>query len=138
MTNVPIPTDADHFLRRECPTCGQQFKWHLGPVDDQPATEPAPVVYYCPLCGVPANTDQWWTAQQLEYAQARAMPELLAELSNDTGLHIEAASDVPAVMVEPNDMDIVQSPCHPREPIKIPHGYNEPINCLVCGATFAV
>ncbi|QRI79223.1 MULTISPECIES: hypothetical protein [Rhodococcus] len=136
--NVSIPTDDDNFLRRECPTCEQQFKWHLGPISDEAAAEPTPDAYYCPLCGVPAGTDQWWTKEQLEYARARAVPDILAQLSNETGLRIDPASDVPEAMVEPNDMDIVQSPCHPYEPIKVPTDHAQPIHCLVCGSVFAV
>ncbi len=136
--NVSIPTDDDNFLRRECPTCEQQFKWHLGPVNDEAANAPTPDAYFCPLCGVRASTDQWWTKEQLEYAQARAMPDILSELSNETGLRIDSTSDVPAAMVEPNDMDIVQSPCHPYEPIKVPTSHERPLHCLVCGSAFAV
>ncbi|WP_129978125.1 hypothetical protein [Rhodococcus sp. Q1] len=136
--NVSIPPDDDNFLRRECPTCEQQFKWHLGPINDEAAAEPTPDAYYCPLCGVPAGTDQWWTKEQLEYARARAVPDVLAQLSNETGLHIDSTFDVPEAMVEPNDMEIVQSPCHPYEPIKVPTGHGQPIHCLVCGSVFAV
>lgn len=136
--NVSIPTDADNFLRRECPTCEQQFKWHLGPISNEAAAEPTPDAYYCPLCGVPAETDQWWTKEQLEYARARAVPDILAQLSNETGLRIDSTSDIPEAMVEPNDMDIVQSPCHPYEPIKVPTDHAQPIHCLVCGSVFAV
>lgn len=136
--NVSIPTDDDNFLRRECPTCEGQFKWHLGPFDDKAAAEPAPAVYYCPLCGIPADTDQWWTKEQLEYAKGRAMPEMLAQLSNETGLRVEHTSAVPEAMTEPNDMEIVQSPCHPYEPIKVPVDHDQLIHCLVCGSIFAV
>lgn len=136
--NVSIPTDDDNFLRRECPTCERQFKWHLGPINALAAAEPTPDVYYCPLCGVAAGTGHWWTKEQLEYAQARAMPEVLEQLSNETGLRIASMSTVPEAMTEPNDMDIVQSPCHPYEPIKVPARHEQPIHCLVCGSAFAV
>lgn len=136
--NVSIPTDDDNFLRRECPACERQFKWHLGPISDGAAAEPEPSTYFCPLCGVPASTDQWWTKGQLEYARACAVPGILAQLSDETGLRVESTSELPEAMVEPNDMDIVQSPCHPYEPIKVPTGHEPPIYCLVCGAAFAV
>ena len=117
---------------------GSRFRWHLGPMNDEAAAEQEPDAYFCPLCGVPAGTDQWWTKEQLEYAQARAIPEVLAQMSNETGLRFEPTSDVPAAMTEPNDMDIVQPPCHPHEPIKVPTDHEQPIHCLVCGSTFAV
>ncbi|WP_018297450.1 hypothetical protein [Corynebacterium lubricantis] len=136
--NIPIPTDDHNFLRRECPTCEQQFKWHLGPIDEDAATQPTPTTYYCPLCGVPASTDQWWTKEQLEYARDRAMPEILAQLANETGLHVESTTDVPGEMVEVSDMMIVQSPCHAFEPIKVPDRHQGPLHCLVCGSEFIV
>lgn len=136
--NVPIPADADNFLRRECPTCEQQFKWHLGPINDDAAAAPPPSEYYCPICGQPAPPDQWWTREQIAYAQARVMPGVLERLANQTGLQIDAPPDVPATMTEPNDMNIVVSPCHSYEPIKVPDDHGEPIYCLVCGEPFAV
>ncbi|ELB92273.1 hypothetical protein Rwratislav_14918 [Rhodococcus wratislaviensis IFP 2016] len=136
--NVPIPLDDDGYLRRECPTCEQQFKWHHGPINDEFEGGLEPSEYFCPLCGVPAGTDQWWTKEQIEYAQGRAMPEILTQLSNETGLKIEATSEVPAQLTEANDMDIVQSPCHPNEPIKVPADHDQPLHCLVCGSAFTV
>jgi hypothetical protein len=35
-------------------------------------------------------------------------------------------------------MLIVQSPCHPWEPIKIEEFWSGPIHCLVCGIQFAI
>ena len=72
--SVPIPTDHDGYLRRECPTCGGQFKWHHGPISDESPSEPSPSVYYCPLCGAAADTDAWWTQEQVAYAQESATP----------------------------------------------------------------
>ncbi|CAH0300403.1 hypothetical protein [Rhodococcoides fascians] len=136
--NVPIPTDDDGYLRRECPACEEQFKWHHGPIEGGPADLPSPNEYYCPLCGVPAATDQWWTKEQIEYAQGRAMPAVLEQLSNEMGLEIKGASEVPTEMTEPNDMIIVQSPCHAYEPVKVPNDYPQPLYCLVCGNAYAV
>ncbi len=45
--------------------------------------------------------------------------------------------DVPAAMTEPDDMQIVTSPCHSYEPIKVPDGRG-PFHCLICGSAFAV
>lgn len=136
--NVAIPTDDDGYLRRECPTCEKQFKWHHGLIEGGPADLPSPSEYYCPLCGKPAATDQWWTREQIEYAQGRAMPSILAQLSNETGLKIKGASEAPTQMTEPNDMIIVQSLCHTYEPVKVPNDHQQPLHCLVCGDAYAV
>ena len=47
-------------------------------------------------------------------------------------------ADAPAPLVEPNDMEIVASPCHAYEPVKVPQELRGPFFCLVCGAEFAV
>ena len=40
---VSLPLDSDGFLRRECPHCMQEFKWHHGPANEEAETanEPA-------------------------------------------------------------------------------------------------
>ena len=44
----------------------------------------------------------------------------------------------PDVLIEPSDMAIVASPCHPWEPVKIADYWRAPVHCLVCGQTFVV
>lgn len=41
-------------------------------------------------------------------------------------------------IVEPEDMTMVTSPCHPWEPIKIPEDHVGAVHCLVCGDPFAI
>jgi hypothetical protein len=45
---------------------------------------------------------------------------------------------VPDALHEPNDMAIVQPPCHSWEPIKIPEQRGGRLHCLICGSPFAV
>ena len=71
---VSLPLDSDGFLRRECPSCEQQFKC-FSHEDGDPDAE-AVDQYFCPLCGTAAGVDAWWTPEQLEYAQGAAGPEL--------------------------------------------------------------
>src|SRR5688572_19927248 len=80
---VPMPLDNDGFLRRECPNCMKQFKWHSGPANAEAEHQPSPSAYYCPFCGEPAGTDQWWTQQQLDYAEGVAMPHAIREAEED-------------------------------------------------------
>lgn len=148
-----LPTDHDGFLRRQCPTCDQQFKWHAGPANEEAEQQPDDQVYYCPLCGTVANSDQWFTDDQLDLIQAEAhsatMPQLdhmldevLKGLSGPnikikrTG-HLETPAG-PDPLVEPDDMLIVTSPCHAFEPVKVPADWSDPFHCLVCGEPFAV
>lgn len=46
--------------------------------------------------------------------------------------------DEPVALIEPDDMVIVVSPCHPYEPVKVPQATTGPLHCLVCGQPFAV
>jgi hypothetical protein len=132
--SVPIPTDSDGYLRRQCPTCDQQFKWHHGPVDDAAASAATPpLVYYCPLCGASADVDSWWTTEQIEYAQEAAMPDILQQLEDEIPEITVELPPPPAELVEPNDMQVVIAPCHAYEPVKVPESQQQPFHCLVCG-----
>jgi len=145
-----LPLDQG-FLRRQCPECEREFKWHAGPTDDRPDDAVDPSVYWCPYCGITAPAGSWWTQAQIEFAKETiagpAVKELADELqrslgSGGTGL-IKFSVDYqepepPAALQEPTDMVVVQSPCHPWEPIKIAEEWSAPIHCLVCGAEYAL
>lgn len=148
-----LPLDSDGFLRRQCPTCSQDFKWQSGPANEEAEHQPSADIYYCPLCGDSALTDQWFTPDQLEYIQGHAdaaalkqldeeLPGLFRSMSNkhmtikQTG-HLDVP-DVPDPLVEPDDMVIVVSPCHPYEPVKVPEDQSGPLHCLVCGDAYAI
>lgn len=147
---VTIPLDSDGFVRRECPTCEQEFKWYAHDSGD-PDVEAADQ-YFCPLCGIPSGTDTWWTPAQLEFAHGSAGPALdqaVQDAMNDAFRGIKGVSfrsnrdftlDIPTPepLIEPDDMVIVEPPCHPHEPIKVPEAVLGRIYCLICGAPFAV
>jgi hypothetical protein len=44
----------------------------------------------------------------------------------------------PEPLIEPNDMTIVEPPCHPNEPIKVPEESLTRLHCLICAEPFAV
>jgi hypothetical protein len=146
---VQLPLDGDAFLRRECPHCLQEFKWHAGPSADRPEGEVDPPVYYCPRCGASAAPDQWWTQEQLTFMQESAAGPALREVSNELekafrgvkGLTYKPGQidepEPPAALLEPNDMIILISPCHPWEPVKVPDEAAVQVYCLICGKAFA-
>lgn len=156
MMEIPIsfPVDRDGFLRRECPHCGKQFKWHNGPANAEAEEHPPPPAYHCPMCGQPAAHDSWWTQEQIAYAEAQAAPsvaqfieesvdELFKGFKNNQYVRLERSGhadipDAPAPLVETDDGRIVTSPCHSYEPVKIPDDYAGTIHCLICGAAFAL
>lgn len=148
--SVPIPRDSDGFVRRQCPNCGLQFKWHDGPANEDAEHQPVPTTYSCPLCGQPAAVNSWNTAKQLELIQRMAMPLVMEQVQDDLealfrgtgGLRYNRGDEEitlqPDPLTEPDDMVIVTSPCHGFEPMKVPEDHAGPLHCLVRGAAFAV
>ncbi|RSN64670.1 hypothetical protein [Actinomadura sp. WAC 06369] len=150
---VTLPLDHDGFLRRECPHCIRQFKWHDGLANEEAEQQPVPAAYHCPLCGQPAGMDSWWTQEQLDYVQGVATPAAVREIEQGLRDALKGGSskhamlefkgsfdtpDVPAPLTEPDDMVIVTSPCHSYEPVKVSEDTSGPYYCLVCAQTFAV
>lgn len=146
--SINLPLDSDGFLRRECPTCEREFKWFYHEVGDL-AVEIVDQ-YFCPLCGVAADVDQWWTKAQLEYAKGQAGPaidwlvqdELKASFKGNKNIKIETTRnlsfgfDAPPSPSEANDMVIIEPPCHPNEPFKVPETFTKIMHCLICGSEF--
>lgn len=144
---ISMPLDSDGFLRRECPTCEREFKWF----SHQEGDPDAEIVdqYFCPLCGVPAGTDSWWTSAQLDYMNDVASPaidqyvqdsldQMLEGMKFASNRSYSSGADTPDSLAEPDDMVIVEPPCHPNEPIKVPTEQLAKVHCLVCGLLFAV
>jgi hypothetical protein len=147
---VSLPLDSDGFLRRECPTCRQEFKW-LSHQEGDPNAEPV-TQYFCPLCGIPAGEDQWWTPAQVTYthgvggpAMDRYVQDSVEQMLNGVkgmtfkpNRSFSLGIETPDALAEPDDMMIAEPPCHPNEPIKVPDDNASKVHCLVCGALFAV
>ena len=153
--NIPVsmPLDSDGFLRRECPNCLRQFKWHNGPANEEAEKQDAVGSYFCPFCGQAALPDQWLTSDQVDYIQGVAMPTVMQSIDDELssafkGLdskHIKVTKtghfdipDEPDPLTEPDDMVIIASPCHSWEPIKVPDETTSPLHCLICGQAFGL
>lgn len=149
---IEFPLDAHGFLRRQCPNCQREFKWHHGPTEDVPPDAPDPQEYYCPYCGQVAGDDQWYTDDQVETIQAAVLEEVgpqLESLLEDaattkpgsmvrTSVSFERTPG-PAPLVEPeDDLAAVASPCHEYEPIKVTSDWHAPLHCLICGRPFTL
>jgi endogenous inhibitor of DNA gyrase (YacG/DUF329 family) len=140
-----FPLDADHFLRRECPSCQQEFKWHHGSTEHRPADAVDPARYTCPLCGKQADHDEWFTQDQLRYRQEMvdfyAVDVVNDEMKRQFGRNYTPGKNTaaaPTALSEPNDMLIIEPPCHPWEPVKAPQERADdgPLYCLVCGESY--
>jgi hypothetical protein len=151
--SVQLPLDSDGFLRRECPHCLQQFKWHSGPANEEAERYPNPVTYYCPFCGQPAGPESWWTQEQINYAEGLAAPAVAREMQHELeqafkrvkndyfSIKLTGGFDgpnQPLALTEADDMVVVASPCHAYEPVKVPESHRGPFHCLICGEAFAV
>lgn len=151
--SVDILTDPSGFIRRECPTCMDQFKWFVGATDERPDDFVDPDAYFCPFCGVPADKDSWWTQEQLAHAQnvaiGAALKHAQGELAREFGrgkarssFRLTPSKDVPRPpdpLTDPDDMVMVASPCHSFEPIKVnEERLGSVLRCLVCGSEFTV
>jgi hypothetical protein len=148
--SVSLPLDSDGFLRRECPRCEGEFKWHDGPATEEAEEAEVATTYYCPLCGEPAGPDEWWTTAQLEYMQGVAAPMIVQQVQDSIADALRGSKhlsfkpgndsypDAPNALTEPDDMRIVASPCHAYEPVKVPDDATGPSHCLICGSQFAV
>lgn len=149
--SVELPLDADEFLRRECPTCLMEFKWYYGRNELTPEDWIDPEEYHCPYCAHPASVSSWHTQEQVDYitqvGMASVRDELLGEMrlaarrTRNDMIRIEVEGDAvpaPAPLNEPpDDMTMVEPPCHPFEPLKVILA-DDPLHCLVCGAEFVV
>ncbi|MFF9299216.1 hypothetical protein [Streptomyces sp. NPDC014764] len=154
--SITIFLDSSGFLRRECPTCEKEFKCFYGHTESRPDDFLEPENYFCPYCGVPAGKDSWWTPAQLEYAQSSIAGPVMEELTKDLkeefgrnrrkrgGLSINfevSKGSVPEPLsppIDPDDMMIVEPPCHTFEPLKVAEDWLDPIHCLMCGEKFIV
>ena len=144
--SVNLPLDRDGFLRRECPTCEQEFKWLHSNEEGGPVSQ-----YFCPLCGHSAGLDSWWTPKQLQHmedASSPAIDQIIRDGVTDAfkglrGMRFEQNKNftmggvAPDPLVEPDDMAAVEPPCHPEEPVKVPSHRLGRLFCLVCGSPFA-
>lgn len=147
-----LPVDSDGYLRRQCPRCARPFKWFHD--QEQPAEQLSELIlYYCPYCGEPSSSDQWWTDEQVDYAQGLASIEAMrlverelrpvadsfTESSEFLKIELEVPRLVPPTpLFESDDMIAVEPPCHPDEPIKVVEEWGGELHCLRCGKTFIV
>jgi hypothetical protein len=148
--SVDFPLDTDGFLRRECPSCTAEFKWHHGPTETRPDEAVDPPEYTCPLCGNQAGHDQWFTQAQVEYQRGLVEFHMMDVVNDEMARAFRGSKSLtytpgdntacaPTPLTEPDDMLIIESPCHTWEPVKVPQERADsgPLFCLVCGESFS-
>lgn len=146
---MPMPLDSDGFLRRECPTCEREFKWLYTPEDEGTAAPTIDGGYFCPYCGIQAETNTWLTQTQVELAQNMVATQVLGPMLKRFGDDIKGigrssggmmsgevkydAPDELDPLTEVDDMTRVDFECHPTEPVKVLDDWEKPVRCLICG-----
>lgn len=144
-TSMSVPLDRDGFLRRECPTCEQEFKVfaHQGEGEEAEAQNPQPGGYFCPYCAIQAQPDAWFTKAQLAKARSILMEEFVGPklqnfkrgLDGTSGVSVDLQLDhePAAELTESDDMRRVAFACHPQTPVKIGEEYWGEARCFICG-----
>ena len=146
---MSMPLDSDGFLRRECPTCEREFKWLYTPEEEGTAAPTIDGGYFCPYCGIQAETNTWLTQTQVELAQNMVATQVLGPMLKRFGDDIKGigrssggmmsgevkydAPDELDPLTEVDDMARVDFECHPTEPVKVLDDWDKPVSCLICG-----
>jgi hypothetical protein len=146
---MSMPLDSDGFLRRECPTCEREFKCYYTSEEQGDAAPVADGGYFCPYCGVQAETSTWLTQAQAELAQNIVATQVLGPMLKKFGddmkgigrssggvISAEVSYNEPdelGALSEVDDMTRVDFECHPTEPVKVFDDWEKPVRCLICG-----
>src|SRR6266545_6922978 len=72
--SVPIHSDAEGYLDRECPAPECQFDFKVFADDWRDKVRDEEV--FCPFCGHAARSDQWYTQEQVNAAKEVAAAQL--------------------------------------------------------------
>lgn len=134
---VQIPVDADGYFDRECPSseCQFQFKVHGDDWADKVRDE----AVFCPFCGKTADADQWWTDQQVKYAEERAFAQVQRRI--DSALRQDAER---WNRRQPRNSILRMTMTVDRRPrrVRLPPAATEPmrlrITCPECACRYAV
>ncbi len=76
--SVPLPSDEDGYDEKECPNpeCLARFRIHTDDWSNLVTDEQA----FCPVCRHEANSQSWFTPEQVEHAQAVALRQIKGQL----------------------------------------------------------
>jgi hypothetical protein len=170
--SLPLPLDEDGFFRRTCNFCRKEFKvlfekeelmdisqkgldsFMIDSNEDLEISEEDETLeseFYCPYCGQKAQTDYWWTDEQVAFFEVVARNIIAKEVneklirplkrtfrssgSGPVSLGFkgrEMEYQEPWISPEINDMNVVNLPCCKRK-IKIEDGWTRVVHCFFCG-----
>ncbi len=78
---IDIPADKDGYLDRTCPNdvCKATFKVLVSDWKDKVRDEEV----FCPVCGHAAESNQWFSEEQIEHAKSRLLMDFMPMLDAD-------------------------------------------------------
>ncbi len=128
---VSLPTDEKGMVGRRCPSpeCGQYFKLKPGtglPIED----------CGCPYCGTRADSSDFLTRDQVEYAKSIVAKQVLEPMLQDFRRSIESLN-------RPSRNSLITVKFSASTPSFRIYSYREsdvetPVTCNTCGLEFAV
>jgi Zn ribbon nucleic-acid-binding protein len=133
---VPIEADADGYLDKECPSdeCMAAFKIHEDDWTDLVSDD----VAYCPVCRFAADAEQWFTTEQVKYAERVAFAQFARELDRTISTSVRRAN----ARLPKGGLVSIKLDYRPgRHPVLVPVVAAEILEqrsaCEVCGCRYA-
>lgn len=135
--SVPVPADAEGYFDRECPSaeCLFQFKVH----ETDWKTKVRDEEVFCPFCGHTAQSDKWWTQEQIEQAKTAAFAQVQRRISGAMRRDAEhwnrsqnRNSFLSITMKVNNSPQAIMLPLSAAEPMRLK------IACPACACRYAV
>ncbi|MGE3703553.1 MAG: hypothetical protein AB7G08_33230 [Hyphomicrobiaceae bacterium] len=135
--SVPLPSDEEGYLDRECPSQECQFDFKIFEEDWRDKVRDEGV--FCPFCGHTAQSDQWHTQEQVEAAREAAMDQLQGRINSAMKRDADQWNRrQPRNSFLRITMQVDSRPQH----VLLPHTAAEPmqlkISCPACACRYAV
>ena len=72
--SVSLPTDEEGYFDRECPSSECQFAFKI--LEDDWRDKVRDEEVFCPFCGHAADSDSWWTQEQIRHVKRTAVAQI--------------------------------------------------------------
>ena len=136
--SIPIETDKDGYLDKECPNQDCLFQFKVDVCDWDKLFNKEKV--YCPLCRHEAKSDSWFTTEQIEKAKEQAIKQIRGRIGKalEQGAR-DFNSNQPRNSFIKISMKVSGTkPMHYILPVQANEEMQLKIQCKVCNAKYAV
>jgi hypothetical protein len=134
---ISVPTDAEGYLDRQCPSSECRFEFKIHEADWKEKVSDQEV--FCAFCGHKDNSTKWSTAEQIEYFTKEAINHLNSRLgramkldANDWNCRQPKNSFIRITMTVNNVPKEILVPPQAADPMRLR------IACPVCSCRYAV